>query len=123
VICPFSSETWIYASDLSHWNVKGEIIAVFHGDAAYLLLNEIVMFKPVSLLVVTESWSRRQRLNRSPFAHCYGLAHEDQTKAMLPGAAEWLESLITIKGSPIADAVQGQVSPVKDWEPCLSVRS
>jgi hypothetical protein len=56
VICPFSSETWIYASDLSHWNVKGEIIAVFHGDAAYLLLNEIVMFKPVSLLVVTESW-------------------------------------------------------------------
>ena len=26
--------------DLSDWNVKGEIIAVFHGDAAYLLLND-----------------------------------------------------------------------------------
>jgi intracellular sulfur oxidation DsrE/DsrF family protein len=30
----------LLASDLSHWNVKGEIIAVFHGDAAYLLLND-----------------------------------------------------------------------------------
>jgi intracellular sulfur oxidation DsrE/DsrF family protein len=28
------------AADLSQWNVKGEIIAVFHGDAAYLLLND-----------------------------------------------------------------------------------
>jgi intracellular sulfur oxidation DsrE/DsrF family protein len=30
----------ILVSDLSNWNVKGEIIAVFHGDAAYLLLND-----------------------------------------------------------------------------------
>ena len=30
----------ILVSDLSNWNIKGEIIAVFHGDAAYLLLND-----------------------------------------------------------------------------------
>jgi len=30
----------LLATDLSRWNVKGEIIAVFHGDAAYLLLND-----------------------------------------------------------------------------------
>jgi intracellular sulfur oxidation DsrE/DsrF family protein len=30
----------ILASDLSRWNLKGEVIAVFHGDAAYLVLND-----------------------------------------------------------------------------------
>ena len=30
----------LLATDLSRWNVKGEIIAVFHGDAAYLVLND-----------------------------------------------------------------------------------
>jgi hypothetical protein len=30
----------LLASDLSRWNVKGEIIAVFHADAAYLVLND-----------------------------------------------------------------------------------
>jgi intracellular sulfur oxidation DsrE/DsrF family protein len=36
----FLGDMDLLASDLSHWNVKGEIIAVFHGDAAYLLLND-----------------------------------------------------------------------------------
>ena len=35
----FIGDMDLLASDLSDWNVKGEIIAVFHGDAAYLLLN------------------------------------------------------------------------------------
>jgi intracellular sulfur oxidation DsrE/DsrF family protein len=30
----------LLATDLSNWNVKGEIIAVFHGDAAFLVLND-----------------------------------------------------------------------------------
>jgi intracellular sulfur oxidation DsrE/DsrF family protein len=36
----FLGDMDLLASDLSDWNVKGEIIAVFHGDAAYLLLND-----------------------------------------------------------------------------------
>jgi intracellular sulfur oxidation DsrE/DsrF family protein len=30
----------LLATDLSDWNVQGHIIAVFHGDAAYLVLND-----------------------------------------------------------------------------------
>jgi intracellular sulfur oxidation DsrE/DsrF family protein len=30
----------LLVSDLRDWNVKGEVIAVFHGDAAYVLLND-----------------------------------------------------------------------------------
>lgn len=30
----------LLASNLSDWNVQGDIIAVFHGDAAYLVLND-----------------------------------------------------------------------------------
>jgi intracellular sulfur oxidation DsrE/DsrF family protein len=30
----------LLVTDLSNWNVKGEIIAVFHRDAAYLVLND-----------------------------------------------------------------------------------
>ena len=37
----FLGDMDLLASDLSDWNVKGEIIAVFHGDAAYLLLNDV----------------------------------------------------------------------------------
>ena len=36
----FIGDMDLLASDLSDWNAKGEIIAVFHGDAAYLLLND-----------------------------------------------------------------------------------
>jgi intracellular sulfur oxidation DsrE/DsrF family protein len=36
----FIGDMDLLATDLSHWNVKGEIIAVFHGDAAYLVLND-----------------------------------------------------------------------------------
>ena len=36
----FLGDMDLLASDLSRWNVEGEIIAVFHGDAAYLLLND-----------------------------------------------------------------------------------
>jgi intracellular sulfur oxidation DsrE/DsrF family protein len=36
----FLGDMDLLASDLSRWNVKGEVIAVFHGDAAYLLLND-----------------------------------------------------------------------------------
>ena len=36
----FLGDMDLLATDLSRWNVKGEIIAVFHGDAAYLLLND-----------------------------------------------------------------------------------
>src|SRR5271163_799658 len=36
----FLGDMDLLASDLSNWNVKGEIIAVFHGDAAYLVLND-----------------------------------------------------------------------------------
>ena len=30
----------LLATDLSDWNVQGHFIAVFHGDAAYLVLND-----------------------------------------------------------------------------------
>jgi intracellular sulfur oxidation DsrE/DsrF family protein len=30
----------LLAGDLSDWNVKGQIVAVLHGDAAYLVLND-----------------------------------------------------------------------------------
>jgi hypothetical protein len=36
----FLGDMDLLASDLSSRNVKGEIIAVFHGDAAYLVLND-----------------------------------------------------------------------------------
>ena len=36
----FLGDMDLLASDLSDWNVKGEIIAVFHGDAAYVVLND-----------------------------------------------------------------------------------
>jgi intracellular sulfur oxidation DsrE/DsrF family protein len=36
----FIGDMDLLATDLSQWNVKGEIIAVFHGDAAYLVLND-----------------------------------------------------------------------------------
>ena len=44
----------LLASDLKNWNVKGQVIAVFHGDATYLVLNDAaydatVIFKPVIL--------------------------------------------------------------------------
>jgi intracellular sulfur oxidation DsrE/DsrF family protein len=36
----FLGDMDLLAGDLNSWDVKGEIIAVFHGDAAYLLLND-----------------------------------------------------------------------------------
>ena len=30
----------LLATDPKDWNVKGQVIAVFHGDAAYLILND-----------------------------------------------------------------------------------
>ena len=36
----FIGDMDLLLSDLSDWNVKGEVIAVFHGDAAYLVLND-----------------------------------------------------------------------------------
>jgi intracellular sulfur oxidation DsrE/DsrF family protein len=36
----FLGDMDLLATDLHEWNVKGEIIAVFHGDAAYLVLND-----------------------------------------------------------------------------------
>jgi intracellular sulfur oxidation DsrE/DsrF family protein len=36
----FTGDMDLLATDLKDWNVKGEVIAVFHGDAAYLLLND-----------------------------------------------------------------------------------
>jgi intracellular sulfur oxidation DsrE/DsrF family protein len=36
----FLGDMDLLASDLKDWNVKGEIIAVFHGDAAYVVLND-----------------------------------------------------------------------------------
>ena len=36
----FLGDMDLLASDLKDWNVKGEVIAVFHGDAAYILLND-----------------------------------------------------------------------------------
>jgi len=36
----FIGDMDLLASDLRDWNVKGQVIAVFHGDAAYLVLND-----------------------------------------------------------------------------------
>jgi intracellular sulfur oxidation DsrE/DsrF family protein len=36
----FIGDMDLLATNLSDWNVKGEVIAVFHGDAAYLVLND-----------------------------------------------------------------------------------
>ena len=36
----FTGDMDLLVSDLADWNVKGEVIAVFHGDAAYLVLND-----------------------------------------------------------------------------------
>jgi len=36
----FLGDMDLLATNLGDWNVKGEIIAVFHGDAAYLVLND-----------------------------------------------------------------------------------
>ena len=36
----FAGDMDLLVSDLADWNVKGEVIAVFHGDAAYLVLND-----------------------------------------------------------------------------------
>lgn len=36
----FIGDMDLLATDLGDWKVKGQIIAVFHGDAAYLLLND-----------------------------------------------------------------------------------
>ena len=36
----FLGDMDLLASDLSNWKVKGEIIAVFHGDAAFVVLND-----------------------------------------------------------------------------------
>ena len=38
---PFAlGDLHLLASDYSDWNAKGQIIAVFHGDATYLVLND-----------------------------------------------------------------------------------
>jgi intracellular sulfur oxidation DsrE/DsrF family protein len=36
----FIGDMDLLATDLKDWNVKGQVIAVFHGDAAYLVLND-----------------------------------------------------------------------------------
>lgn len=36
----FIGDMNLLASDLAEWNVDGRIVAVFHGDAAYLMLND-----------------------------------------------------------------------------------
>jgi intracellular sulfur oxidation DsrE/DsrF family protein len=36
----FIADMDFLATDLKDWNVKGQVIAVFHGDAAYLMLND-----------------------------------------------------------------------------------
>jgi intracellular sulfur oxidation DsrE/DsrF family protein len=38
---PFSlADIDLLASDLRQWNAKGAVIAIFHGNAAYLVLND-----------------------------------------------------------------------------------
>ena len=37
----FLGDMDLLVTDLKDWNVKGEIIAVFHGDAAYLVLSDV----------------------------------------------------------------------------------
>lgn len=36
----FIGDMDLLATDLKDWNVKGQVIAVFHGDAPYLVLND-----------------------------------------------------------------------------------
>ena len=36
----FIGDMDLLVTNLHDWNVKGEVIAVFHGDAAYLVLND-----------------------------------------------------------------------------------
>jgi intracellular sulfur oxidation DsrE/DsrF family protein len=36
----FIGDMDLLATDLKDWNVKGRVVAVFHGDAAYLVLND-----------------------------------------------------------------------------------
>ncbi len=36
----FIGDMDLLATDLNDWSVEGQIIAVFHGDAAYLVLND-----------------------------------------------------------------------------------
>ena len=36
----FIGDIDLLATNLSDWGVKGEVIAIFHGDAAYLVLND-----------------------------------------------------------------------------------
>ena len=36
----FIGDMDLLVTNLSDWNVKGDVIAVFHGDAAYLVLND-----------------------------------------------------------------------------------
>jgi intracellular sulfur oxidation DsrE/DsrF family protein len=36
----FFGDMDLLVTDLKDWNVKGEIIAVFHGDVAYIVLND-----------------------------------------------------------------------------------
>ena len=36
----FIGDVDLLVTNLSDWNVKGDVIAVFHGDAAYLVLND-----------------------------------------------------------------------------------
>jgi hypothetical protein len=36
----FIGDMDLLATDLKDWSVKGQVIAVFHGDAAYLVLND-----------------------------------------------------------------------------------
>jgi intracellular sulfur oxidation DsrE/DsrF family protein len=36
----FLGDMDLLVTDLKSWNVKGEVIAVFHGDAAYIVLND-----------------------------------------------------------------------------------
>jgi hypothetical protein len=36
----FLGDMDLLVSDLKRWNVNGEVIAVFHGDAAYIVLND-----------------------------------------------------------------------------------
>lgn len=36
----FVGDIHLLASDLSDWNAQGQIVAVFHGDAAFIVLND-----------------------------------------------------------------------------------
>ena len=38
---PFAlGDIHLLASDLRDWNAKGQVVVIFHGDAAYLVLND-----------------------------------------------------------------------------------